>query len=329
LRAAIATGYGAPDVVRVTEVDKPVAGANEVLVKVGATTVNRTDCGYRAAKPFILRFFTGLRRPKANRRVLGTEFAGEVEALGTGVTSLQVGDRVFGYIEGPFGAHAEYLTTREDASVAIMPAHSTFEEAAASTEGSHYALANIRAAKIARGQTVLVNGGTGAIGSAAVQLLKDLGAHVTVVCSTEHVALVKRLGADRVIDYRATDFTTDDQTYDVIFDAAGKSSFGRCKRLLKPKGVYLSTELGPFPQNPILALITPLFGGRRVVFPIPKHDQVMVKYIRGLVESGAFTPLIDRPYPLDEIVEAYRYVETGQKTGNVVITVAGRADQLR
>ncbi len=321
MKAAVYTEYGPPEVVRITEVERPEAGEHEVLVKVAVTTVNRTDCGYRAARPFILRFFTGLRKPKPTRRVLGTEFAGEVEAVGAGVTTLAVGDRVFGYVEGPFGAHAEYLTTGADASVALMPADSTFEVAAASTEGSHYALANIRAAKIMSGQIVLVNGGTGAIGSAAVQLLKNLGAHVTVVCSTEHVALCERLGADRVIDYRATDFTTDDQTYDVVFDAAGKSSFGRCRRLLKPKGIYLSTELGPFPQNPILALITPLLGGRRVIFPIPKHDQELVRHIKSLVESGAFTPLIDRPYPLDEIVEAYRYVETGQKTGNVVITV--------
>ena len=172
-----------------------------------------------------------------------------------------------------------------------------------------------------------MNGGTGAIGSAAVQLLKDLGAHVTAVCSTEHLALVERLGADRVIDYRATDFTKDDQTYDVVFDAAGKSSFARCKRLLKPKGIYLSTELGPFPQNPILALITPLSGRKKVVFTIPKHDQEMVRHIKGLLESGAFKPLIDRRYPLDEIVDAYRYAETGQKIGNVVISVAAAADQ--
>jgi NADPH:quinone reductase-like Zn-dependent oxidoreductase len=323
MKAAICTGYGPPDVVRITEVDKPEASEHELLIRVEATTVNRTDCGYRAAKPFILRFFTGLRRPKPTRWVLGTEFAGEVEAVGSRVTSFKVGDTVFGYVEGPFGAHAEYMTIAEDASVATMPPNSTFEEAAASTEGLHYALANIRAAKIGSGQHVLVNGGTGAIGSAAVQLLKSLGVHVTAVCSSENVELVERLGADRVIDYRAVDFTTEDQTYDVVFDAAGKSSFGRCKRLLKPRGIYLSTELGPFPQNPILALITPLLGGKKVLFPIPKHDQAMIKYIRGLVESGAFRPVVDRRYPLAEIVEAYRYVETGQKIGNVVINAAG------
>ncbi len=316
------TKYGPPDVVRVADVDKPTAGDDEVLVKVAATTVNRTDCGYRAAKPFVLRFFTGLRGPKPTRRILGTEYAGRVEAVGSRVTSFEVGDRVFGYIEGPFGAHAEYLTTPEDASLATMPASSTFEEGAAGTEGSHYALANIRAAKVTSGQNVLVNGGTGAIGSAAIQLLKELGAHVTAVCSTEHVALVEGLGADRVIDYRKVDFTMDDQTFDVVFDAAGKSSFARCKRLLKPNGIYLSTELGPFPQNPILALVTPLFRGKKVLFAIPKHNQEMVNHIKQLMEAGAFTPVIDRRYPLDEIVDAYRYAETGQKVGNVVILVA-------
>jgi len=327
VRAAVHTRYGPPEVVRITEVDKPKAGDNDLLIRVHATTVNRTDCGYRAAKPFILRLLTGLVRPK--RTILGTEFAGEVEAIGVGVVSFAVGDRVFGYVEGTFGAHAEYLTIPEDASVATIPADLTFEEAAPSTEGSHYALANIRVAKVRSGQDVLVCGGTGAIGSAAVQLAKSLGAAVTATCSTANVALVERLGADRVIDYSAVDFTKEDQTYDVIFDAVGKYSFGRCRRLLKPKGIYLSTDLGPFPQNPILALITPLFGGKKVLFPIPKHDRRMVKYIKGLIESGDFKPVIDRWYPLDEIVEAYRYVEAGQKIGNVVIIVTGRAGQLR
>jgi NADPH:quinone reductase-like Zn-dependent oxidoreductase len=322
VQAAIFTRYGPPDVVRIAEVETPTAGEHGVLVRVEATTVNRTDCGYRAAKPFILRFFTGVRAPRPTRRILGTEYAGRVEAVGARVTSFAVGDRVFGYVEGPFGAHAEYLSTRDDASLATMPASSTFEEAAASTEGSHYALANIRAAHISTGQSVLVNGGTGAIGSAAVQLLKHLGAEVTAVCSTEHVALVERLGADRIIDYRTTDFTQDDQRFDAVFDAAGKSSFARCKPLLKPKGVYLSTELGPFPQNPILALAAPFLRGKTVRFPIPKHDQTMVNDIRGLLESGAFTPVIERRYPLAEIVEAYRHAETGQKVGNVVVNVA-------
>ena len=319
MKAAVHTRYGPPDVVRIAEVEKPAAKDNEVLVRVHATTVNRTDCGLRAAKPFIVRFFTGLSRPRVT--VLGNEFAGEIEAVGPGVTSFRVGDRVFGYNGSSFGAHAEYLATPGDGLLATMPASSTYEEAAPSTEGSHYALSLIRKAKIQRGQDVLVNGATGAIGSAAVQLLKRLGATVTAVCATEHLQLVKDLGADRVIDYLAEDFTEDEQSYHVVLDAVGKSSFGRCKRLLKPGGIYLSTDLGPLSQNPILALVTPLFGGKRVMFPIPKDEPEMVRYFKELIESGAFRPLIDRRYRLDEIVEAYRYVETGQKIGNVVISV--------
>jgi len=319
MKAAVHTRYGPPDVVRISEVDKPAAKDNEVLVKVHATTVSRTDSGLRAAKPFINRFFTGLLRPRVT--VLGNEFAGAVEAVGRGVTFFEVGDRVFGYNGTRFGAHAEYVAMPQDGSLATMPAKVTYEEAAPSTEGSHYALSLIRKAKIRSGQDVLVNGATGAIGSAAVQLLKNLGANVTAVCASEHLELVKGLGADRVIDYTAQDFTKDPQTYDVVLDAVGKSSFGRCKRLLKPGGIYLSSDLGPLSQNPILALITPLVGGKRVMFPIPKDDQEMARYLKGLLESGAFKPVIDRRYRLDQIVEAYTYVETGQKIGNVVISV--------
>jgi NADPH:quinone reductase-like Zn-dependent oxidoreductase len=319
MKAAVHTSYGPPDVVRISEVEKPTAGDNEVLVKVHATTVNRTDCGFRSAKPFIVRFFTGPIRPRV--RVLGNEFAGEVEAVGRGVTSFAVGDRVFGYNGTRFGAHAEYLAMPEDGSLATMPTNLTYEEAAPGTEGSHYALSLIRKAKIRSGQDVLVNGATGAIGSAAVQLLKQLGARVTAVCGTANVELVRGLGADRVIDYTAEDFTKDEQRYDVVFDAVGKSSFGRCKRLLKPGGIYLSTDLGPLSQNPVLALITPVVGGKKVMFPIPRDNQEMARYFKGQMESGAFKPVIDRRYRLDQIVEAYRYVETGQKTGNVVISV--------
>jgi len=304
----------------VIELDTPTPKANEVLVKVNATTVNRTDCGVRAGKPFIVRFFSGLVRPKAT--ILGNEFAGAVAEVGADVTSFGVGDRVFGYNEGAFGAHAEYMTIAEDGALATMPAHATFAEAAAATEGSHYALSFIRRAKIASGHDVLVYGATGAIGSAAVQLAKSTGANVTAVCATDHIDLVKGLGADRVIDYTTQDFTQDRQTYDVVLDAVGKSSFSRCKRLLKPSGIYLSSDLGPLSQNPILALVTPLRRGKKVMFPIPRHDQAMVRYFKQLIESGEFKPVIDRLYPLDEIVEAYRYVETGQKIGNVVISVA-------
>jgi NADPH:quinone reductase-like Zn-dependent oxidoreductase len=319
MKAAVHHGYGPPDVVQVLEVDKPTAKDNELLVRVHATTVNRTDCGFRGAKPFIVRFFTGLRRPKV--KVWGTEFSGEVEAVGGGVTSFKEGDRVFGYNERSFGAHAEYVTIPEDGLVAAMPANTTFEKAAAGTEGSHYALSFIRKAKIGRGQDVLINGATGAIGSAAVQLVKSLGARVTAVCGDEHVTLVEGLGADRVINNSVEDFTQDAQSYDVVLDAVGKSSFGRCRRLLKPGGIYVSSDLGPLSQNPFLAFITPLFRGKRVMFPIPSEKQEMGIYLQGVIESGEFEPVIDKHYRLDQIVEAYRYVETGQKIGNVVIRI--------
>jgi NADPH:quinone reductase-like Zn-dependent oxidoreductase len=319
MKAAVQTRYGRPDVVRISEVEKPTPKHNEVLVKVHATTVNRTDCACRAAKPFFMRLFTGLIRPRAT--VLGNEFSGVVAAVGGGVTSFEVGDRVFGYNEGPFGAHAEYMAIPEDGSLATMPVNVTYEEAAPSTEGSHYALTHIRAAKVQNGQDVLVYGATGAIGSAAVQLLRSLGANVTAVCDTDNLEMVRGLGATKVIDYTTQDFTNDEQAYDVVLDSVGKSSFSQCKRLLKPDGIYISSELGPAAQNPFLALIAPIHGGKKVMFPIPKHDQEMVRFFKDLIESGDFKPVIDRTYPLDQIVEAYRYVETGQKIGNVVISL--------
>ena len=320
MKAAVRTSYGPPEMVRVVEVDKPAPRDGEVLVRVHATTVNRTDCGVRAAKPFFYRLFIGLTRPRVT--VIGTEFAGEVEAVGAGVTAFEVGDRVFGFEGTRFGAHAEYLAMPETGLLATIPADLSYEEAAPCTEGVQYALTGIRAAKVRRGQDVLVNGATGAIGSAAVQLLKHLGANVTAVCATEHLELVERLGADRVVDYTTEDFTRDEQTYDVVLDAVGKSSFGRCWRLLRPRGIYLSTDLGPLSQNPFLALLKPLFGRRKVMFPIPRRaDRELAGDLRELVETGAFRPLVDRRYPLDQIVEAYRYVETGRKVGNVVVTV--------
>ncbi|PAZ16462.1 NAD(P)-dependent alcohol dehydrogenase [Streptomyces sp. SA15] len=311
--------YGPPDMVQIAEVDQPAIGDRDVLVRVHATTVNRTDCAYRAASPFFMRAFTGLARPR--RTVLGTEYAGVVEAVGSGVTSFTVGERVFGYNEGAFGTHAEYLSVPQDGAIATMPTGVTFEEAAPGTEGAHYALAFIKKAGVRGGQDVLVHGATGAIGSAAVQLLKHCGATVTAVCGTAHLELVKGLGADRVVDYTAQDFTRDEQSYDAVFDTVGKSTFGRCRRLLKPGGLYLSSELGPGWQNLLLPLITALFHGRKVKFPFPRQDQDMVRYFRDLIESGEFRPVIDRRYPLEQIVDAYRYVETGQKIGNVVITV--------
>ncbi len=319
MKAAVHTRYGPPDVVRVAEVPTPAPKSHEVLVRVHATTVNRTDCGFRGAKPFFIRAFSGLIRPRVT--ILGNEFAGQVAAVGPGVTTFAVGDRVFGYDDTRLGAHAEYLTVREDASLALIPANLSYEEAAPATEGSHYALAAITKAKVRSGQRVLVNGATGAIGSAAVQLLATRQAHVTAVCDTAHVQLVQKLGADRIIDRTLQDFTKDDHTYDVVLDAVGKSSFGPCRRLLEPRGVYLSTELGPGGQNPFLALVTPALPGKSVLFAYPRHDQAMINDFKTLMETGQFRPVIDRAYPLEQIVEAYRFVESGQKVGSVVITV--------
>lgn len=320
MRAAVRDRYGPPEVVRVVEVEQPAVTDHDVLVRVHATTVNRTDCGLRAAKPWIYRLFLGLGRPR--RTILGTEFAGEVAAVGDAVTAFKVGERVFGFSGTTFAAHAEYLALPEDESMlATIPEGLTFEEAAPGTEGSHYALSSIRATKIRRGQDVLVYGATGAIGSAAVQLLKQVGATVTAVCATDQLDLVKGLGADRVVDYTTEDFTRDGHRYDVVIDAVGKSSFGRCRRLLKPRGVYLSSDLGPLSQNPLLAMVTRLSRGRRVRFPIPRSDPGVMAHLKELIASGAFRPVVDRSYPLDEIVEAYRYVESGRKVGNVVISV--------
>lgn len=313
------TRYGSPEVVRVMEVPRPAPGADELLVRVRATTVNRTDCGFRAAHPWFTRGFTGVTKPK--RTVLGNEFAGVVEAVGDDVVGFAVGDRVFGYDDTRLGAHAEYLVIGQGAAIATMPDGRGFEAMAPATEGSHYALASIGAAGVDGSSEVLVYGATGAIGSAAVQLVKSLGAHVTAVCGSEHVEVVAGMGADRVVDHTTTDFTDDSQRYDLVLDAVGKCSFWQCRKLLKPRGIWTSTDLGPLSQNPLLVLATRFSRGRRVLFPYPRIDREMVEYLKALVESGGFTPVVDRTYRLDDIVEAYRYVETEQKLGNVVIAV--------
>lgn len=320
MKAIVYTKYGPPEVVQLAEVEKPVPKDKEVLIKVHATTVNRTDCGFRSAEYFVVRFFSGLLKPK--NKILGNEFAGEIVAMGKDVAAFKTGDRVFGYNDTKFGAHAEYMIMAENGPITTIPASMTYEEAAPVTEGAHYALCDLRAAKIQHGKKILINGTTGAIGSAAVQLAKYLGAEVTAVCDTKNVALVRSLGADEVIDYTQQDFTKLDQTFDVVFDAVGKSSFGKCKPLLNRDGIYMSTELGYMSQNPFLALITPLSGGKKVLFPIPTISKEDVIFLKELVETGKYKPVIDRRYPLEQIVDAYRYVEKGYKTGSVIITVS-------
>jgi NADPH:quinone reductase-like Zn-dependent oxidoreductase len=325
VKAAVATRYGGPEVVRVVDVDEPEPAAGELLVAVHATTVNRTDCGYRGATPFFIRAFSGLARPRTP--VLGTEFAGVVESCGPDVTSFAVGDGVFGYCEGTFGAHAERMTVPASGHVATIPPGISFREIAPATEGWHYAMSCIRKAGIRPGADVLVHGATGAIGSAAVQILTSMDVHVDAVCGAGQVELVAGLGADRVIDRTVEDFTESDRTYDVVFDAVGKSTFGRCRRLLRPGGSYMVTDLGPWAQNPLLQLVTRLGRGRRVMMAFPRDDPQMIHEVRSMIEVGTFRPVIDRGFPLARIADAYRYVETGQKIGNVVIDVRTSDDQ--
>ena len=319
MKASIYTRYGPPEVLQLMEVPKPIPENHEVLIKIHATTVNRTDCGFRSAQYFISRFYSGLFRPK--NKTLGNEFAGVIEAIGKDVKLYNIGDKVFGYNDIKLGAHAEYMTMAEDEAITTMPSNVTYEETAAISEGGHYALCDIRAAKVKAGQNILVYGATGAIGSAAVQLVKYFGAKVTAVCNTKNVELVRSLGADMVIDYTSQDFTKTSHTFDFVFDAVGKSSYGKCKPLLTEHGIYISTELGKNSQNIFLALTTPLFRGRKVLFPIPTVSKEDIIFLKELVETGKFRPVIDRRYSLEQIVEATRYVETGQKTGNVVITL--------
>jgi NADPH:quinone reductase-like Zn-dependent oxidoreductase len=318
MRAVVYDRYGPPDVQRLEDVERPVPKADEVLIKIHATTVTRTDTGLRSGTPFIVRLFFGLLRPK--QRILGTELAGEIEAVGARVREFAVGDHVFGSTPAfRTGAHAEFICLPENAPLAHKPAGMTFEEAAAVTDGVVLALMCLEAAHVGKGQRILVYGASGSIGTAGVQLAKYFEADVTAVCNTKNVELVRSLGADEVIDYTNDDFTKDGETYDVIFDAVGKHSFSRCRGSLKPGGAYVATD--GF-RNLFLALWTSRIGDKKVLFPIPPHyTKKNVLFLKELIEDGKYRAVIDRRYPLEQVVEATRYVETEQKTGNVVLTV--------
>lgn len=317
--AGIYKKYGDPEVVRVEKVPDPLPQEDEILIKVITSTVNRTDCGFRSAEYFISRLFSGLLRPK--HQVLGCEFAGIVIEVGANCTRFKKGDQVFGYDDEAFGGHAELKVISEDKAVGLIPDGVSFEQAAALTEGSHYALGNIRAAKVKSGDKVLVYGATGAIGSAAVQLLKHFGAFVVAVSNTKNIGLVKSLGADEVIDYQTADFRDTPHQFEFIFDAVGKSSFRTCKPLLRPKGIYISTELGKNWENLGYAFSGLFSSGKKVLFPIPSMKQEDVELLSSLAERGSFRPVIDREFTLQDLVKAHTYVETGQKTGNVIIKI--------
>lgn len=318
MKAVVSTRYGSPDVLEIRQVPKPEPNAGEVLVRVHATTVTRTDCGLLRPRPFVTRFVMGFLRPRLT--ILGMDFAGVVEAVGAGVTSFTPGDRVFGMSPDDYGAHAEYLCVSESGTVAAIPAGLAFHEAVV-CEGAWYAYTSLKAFGLEPGHRILIYGASGAIGTAAVQLAKSLGAEVTAVVATRHLDLIESLGADHKVDYTAQDFTRIGETFDFVLDAVGKTTFFRCRRLLRPAGVFAATDLGPWCQNPLLAIWSLVTRSNRVVFPLPKHRKAFFDFLKAHMERGELRAVIDRKYPLDAIADAYRYVETGQKTGIVVIKV--------
>ena len=325
MRAVVYDHYGPPDVLRVAEVERPVPRDDEVLVRIHAATVNRSDAHTREANrsngPVVMlisRMVSGWGGPR--QRILGTELAGDVVAVGASVRKFVVGDEVFANTGFSFGTHAEYATVPENGRIALKPSNMSFEEAAAVTDGALNCIWCFRSANLRKGDTVLVYGASGSVGTAGVQLAKYFGANVTAVCNTKNVELVRSLGADEVIDYVKDDFTKNGKTYDVIFDAVGKQSFGLSKGSLKPGGRYIATD---HLSNVFLAAWTGRFGDRKVIFAIPpRYTQEDMLFLKQLIEAGKYRAVIDRRYPLEQVVEATKYVETQQKVGNVILTIS-------
>lgn len=330
MKAIVYENYGPPEVLRLQEVEKPAPGDNDVLVRVHAASVNYGDLlarNFREITPrkfnmpfffwIMAKLYFGLKKPRIT--VLGSEFAGEIEARGKNVKSFKAGDRVFGYLGQNMGAYAEYLRLPENGVLAVIPADISYEQAAVVPYGAIMALHLLRTQNIRPGQKVLVNGASGGLGSAAVQLAKSDGAEVTGVCGAPRLEYVKSLGADKVIDYGKEDFTAGGETYDLIFDILGKSSFSRCKGSLAPNGRYLRAS---FKTRHLWQMLwTSLVGGKRVVCSLAPGSRADLLSVKGLIEAGKIKAVIDRRFPLAQAAEAHRYVEQGQKRGNVVITI--------
>jgi NADPH:quinone reductase-like Zn-dependent oxidoreductase len=326
MKAALVTRYGSPDVVTIGEAPKPAPAAGEVLIRVHAAAVGRTDSCELRAHPFFMRVFTGLRRPK--RTILGLDVAGEVEAVGSAAAAFRPGDRVFGLCPSRSnGAQAEYVCIPE-AAIAAMPAGAQYDEAVV-CEGALYANVVLERIGLKSGHRILIYGASGAIGTAMVQLAKSVGAEVTAVAATPNLDLARSLGADRAVDYTAEDFTRIGETFDFVVDAVGKTTFFRCRKLLKPGGMFAATDLGPWGQNIALALWSAITRSNRVVIGTPGRIGGFAGFLKGLMEAGQFRAVIDRKYPLAAIADAYRYVETGQKVGIVAINVAAVDENVR
>ena len=316
MKAVVFHQYGPPQKLSVGQVPVPAPAPGEILVRIHATTVNRTDTATLRAHPFFARAMTGLLRPKM--QTLGMDFAGTVEALGDGVTAFQLSDRVFGISPDMFGAHAEFLRLPADGMVAHIPENLRFDEAVVG-EGAWYASSTT--GLLCEGQRCLIYGASGAIGTAAVQLAKSRGVEVTAVVGQRHLLLAERLGADRIINSEKEDFTQIGEAFDLVFDAVGKTSWFACRKLLNKNGIFTATDLGPYWSNILLGLWCTITGSRRVRIPFPQVSPEFIRHLATLMAEGRFKGVFDRSYPLEDIVEAFRYVETGQKTGIVVINI--------
>jgi NADPH:quinone reductase-like Zn-dependent oxidoreductase len=319
MKAVTRSVYGHEQVLQIKELPKPVPSPDQILVRVVATTVNRTDCAILLGKPFIMRIIGGLFRPR--KKIPGTDFAGIIEAKGSRVDGFTAGERVWGFDDSGLSSQAEYICIDQRNAILKIPDSINFQQAAACAEGAHYAFNFLKKVQLNSGDRVLVNGATGAIGSALLQMLVARGLKVTAVCRSEHAERVLTLGADNIIAYDSADFTATAEKYEAVFDAVGKSSFFKSKKILTKKGVYISSELGAGWQNLFLSLVTPLFRGREVQFPYPFQPERSLRYVVELIRLNRFDPLIDRVYNLDQVQQAYGYVIAGNKIGNVVLSV--------